>query len=248
MTLPKKPQAKTFVTIPAEMLPPLLEGYKNEHRLTVAATNSHAMAGTFEGLRLEGATEEDDRWQAGRAQGIRCRCEIGDQVRTVRVYCRVHAGGLLWVREGTDPKRQSRRTSRLTLGVHWIKAQRLQSIQDHEAIAEGVCHIGIRENPVAAWRGDSRALLAHDWLANQLPRAARKQYLASNRFREIALRGCPSPRDAFAVLWDLLHGYGAWERNPWVWVLGFRTYTGNIADLVNEEKNGGFSYAARTLV
>jgi hypothetical protein len=30
-----------------------------------------------------------------------------------------------------------------------------------------------------------------------------------------------SPREAFAALFDRIHGKGAWERNPFVWVYDF---------------------------
>lgn len=30
------------------------------------------------------------------------------------------------------------------------------------------------------------------------------------------------PRQAFARLWNSIHGQGAWERNDWVWVIGFK--------------------------
>lgn len=29
-------------------------------------------------------------------------------------------------------------------------------------------------------------------------------------------------RDAFARLWDSIHGAGAWDKNPWVWVYEFK--------------------------
>lgn len=32
----------------------------------------------------------------------------------------------------------------------------------------------------------------------------------------------PDPTEAFADLWESIHGPGAWERNAWCWVLRFR--------------------------
>lgn len=29
-------------------------------------------------------------------------------------------------------------------------------------------------------------------------------------------------KDAFAVFWNSIHGDGAWENNPWVWVIEFK--------------------------
>lgn len=31
-----------------------------------------------------------------------------------------------------------------------------------------------------------------------------------------------NPRKAFSILWDSLHGAGAWEKNSWCWVIEFR--------------------------
>lgn len=36
------------------------------------------------------------------------------------------------------------------------------------------------------------------------------------------------PRDAFAYLWDSLHGKGAWDENPEVAAISFKTYKINI--------------------
>jgi hypothetical protein len=33
-------------------------------------------------------------------------------------------------------------------------------------------------------------------------------------------------REAFAALWESIHGKGAWERNPWVWVIEFKQVGG----------------------
>jgi hypothetical protein len=33
-------------------------------------------------------------------------------------------------------------------------------------------------------------------------------------------------RDEYAILWDQINGKGAWDRNPWVWVVEFRRLEG----------------------
>lgn len=34
-----------------------------------------------------------------------------------------------------------------------------------------------------------------------------------------------TPRGEFSLLWDSIHGLGAWKKNPWVWSLKFRKVT-----------------------
>lgn len=33
---------------------------------------------------------------------------------------------------------------------------------------------------------------------------------------------CKSTREQYRELWDSLHGKGAWDKNPWVWVIEFK--------------------------
>ncbi|MCY1534321.1 hypothetical protein D9M68_696890 [compost metagenome] len=33
---------------------------------------------------------------------------------------------------------------------------------------------------------------------------------------------CMSPVDSYRTLWDSINGAGAWDANPWVWVVEFR--------------------------
>jgi hypothetical protein len=41
----------------------------------------------------------------------------------------------------------------------------------------------------------------------------------------IAETGFASSVDAYRALWESLHGKGAWESNPWVWIYTFRQVT-----------------------
>jgi len=73
--------------------------------------------------------------------------------------------------------------SRIALEVTGVRVERLQSISEQDAMAEGV-----------------------NWQDN----AGLASYTA---------------RKLYAALWDKINGDGAWDKNPWVWVVKFTTVT-----------------------
>lgn len=84
--------------------------------------------------------------------------------------------------------------SRLTLQVKSVRVQRLQDISEQDAIAEGVAMLATLKKSgfkVGAFFG-VEGVTDTDWL---------------------------DPRDAYEQLWDLIHGPGSWESNPWVWAV-----------------------------
>lgn len=52
----------------------------------------------------------------------------------------------------------------------------------------------------------------------------RTERLNEIRCADVVAEGFPfhSDFDQYKILWDLLHGKGAWDENPWVWVIEFR--------------------------
>lgn len=91
--------------------------------------------------------------------------------------------------------------SRLTLTVTEVRVQRLQDISEADARAEGIeqANSGRFFDPSM-----SKGAAAH--LGGMHHRA----------------------RDAYAALWDSLHGPGSWEANPWVVAVSFDVRKGNI--------------------
>lgn len=86
--------------------------------------------------------------------------------------------------------------SRITLEITKVRVERLQDISEEDAKAEGVEPVG---------------------------------YLAVNPFLTRALHALMSReknthRTEYRLLWDSLHGKGAWEKNPWVWILEFKRH------------------------
>lgn len=88
-----------------------------------------------------------------------------------------------------------RSSSRIILKVTGVRVERLQEITEEDAIAEGVGH-GFRMN--AGWP---------DY-----------QHIQPNGICELTQ---DTASMSFASLWESIHGPGAWERDPWLWVIQF---------------------------
>ncbi|MGO4278253.1 hypothetical protein [Cupriavidus sp. RAF20_2] len=85
-----------------------------------------------------------------------------------------------------------REDSRLVLEITGVRVERLNECSDADAVAEGL-HVLPASGRYVVSPGEQYAGLAdHD------------------------------PRAVYADLWDRINGAGAWEANPWVWVVEFR--------------------------
>ena len=85
--------------------------------------------------------------------------------------------------------------SRIDLEISCIRVQRLNDISEDDAIAEGIelieCHCF-------------------------------KNYLDGKDYDPFPGHGyLEDPVASFSSLWDLTHGKGSWDANPWVWVIDF---------------------------
>jgi len=85
--------------------------------------------------------------------------------------------------------------SRLTLEVVSVRVERLHGITEEDARAEGVEAIGV------TFQDDKQG-----------------------RPHIVPSLGGPY-RDGFRILWSTIHGGGAWEANPFCWVVEFRRVT-----------------------
>ena len=101
--------------------------------------------------------------------------------------------------------------SRLTLTVTDVSVERLQDISEADAVAEGAIRI---VRPSSALAGQT--LPRDSWAYGIDP-------IEGTREAEAA-----SPIEAFELLWDRIHGPGAWDQNPWVCALTFRVERRNI--------------------
>jgi hypothetical protein len=86
--------------------------------------------------------------------------------------------------------------SRITLEIAAVRVERLQSISEADARAEGV---KLSQRAVSPSKAQSF------WW----------DYLRSEP-------SCPWARESFGTLWESINGPGSWDANPWVWVVEFR--------------------------
>jgi hypothetical protein len=122
-------------------------------------------------------------------------------VRETFLYWSIGGGaGLYYKASDTDipgPWKPSifmkREYSRITLEITRIRVERLQDIENGDAMSEGV------ELPDAV-------------------RFAMRNGFGGGEFDAIDY----SPIDDYRKLWESINGAGSWDINPWVWVLEFR--------------------------
>lgn len=92
--------------------------------------------------------------------------------------------------------------SRITLEITDVRVEALLDISVADAVAEGVRCGDDRwhrnEN------GEAVFMDAHGWYTPE-------GYMRHN-----------SPKHAFRAAWESIHGKGAWDKDPWVWVIEFK--------------------------
>lgn len=97
-----------------------------------------------------------------------------------------------------------RADARITLEITGVRVERLQDISEADAIAEGA-----------------------DCLKTADCTSAERDLL------DLPLFDDANPhRNGYALLWDSINGVGAWDANPWVWVIEFRPHLVNIKTFI----------------
>lgn len=95
-----------------------------------------------------------------------------------------------------------RKFSRITLEVTGVRVERLQDISREDVIAEG-CEAP--RCPACGYtNGDAAFNCDHRLCGKPMP---------------------PHESTAYRALWESINGAGAWDANPWVWVVEFKRAT-----------------------
>lgn len=96
-----------------------------------------------------------------------------------------------------------RAASRITLENTSVRVERLNDISESDALAEGILSVRSQawdREHFATWRGQFEEAVS----------AGTKPPIG------------PSPKTAFAALWQQINGPDSWNSNPWVWVVEFK--------------------------
>jgi hypothetical protein len=88
-----------------------------------------------------------------------------------------------------------RSASRIELEVTGVRVELLQDISEADAVAEGV----------------ERTVTGDGW----------RRYCNDEQQEAAGLTPCSSEIGSFKSLWESINGAGAWDLNPWVWVVSF---------------------------
>lgn len=171
--------------------------------------------------------------------GVATRCpygQPGDRLWVREAFCAFDIGRVHYRADfapGDDesvwksPIFMPRWASRLTLEITDVRVERVQSISEADALAEGITSrpncVGFRKQDVG-WSGDwSQVGKMSLWAETSGDDGNRvKAPLTEN---DIALG---SPRHAFGAIWDSINAKThPWASNPWVWVITFKREVAN---------------------
>lgn len=108
-------------------------------------------------------------------------------------------------------------TSRLTLRLTNIRAERLQAVSEADAIAEGIERID-----------DPRGVA---WKSYELIHEGRHKGTPNPH----AAVPNSSPVTSYRELWEAINGRESWAANPWVWVIGFDVIQANVDYVMKRE-------------
>lgn len=189
----------------------ILSGRKTQHRL-ILELQPQGPAEPFMGA--DGSWHVADA--AGRMTTLNAPWRAGDRIWVREHHATTGGGPLRYLatddvhelRRVLPPSALSRTFSRLTLVLERVRLQRLSSMSEADAEAEGI-----------ALEADETAF----WHCPELwPRALTAVSLDDQTDHSHAVA-------AFGKLFDLQHGKGSFDQNPWVAVLEFSAYRLNIS-------------------
>ena len=183
-----KPQPANDIA-PADFPNPAAQGWKSSRRHSHGATTAHFCPYGQPGDRLW----VRETWQAVRGD---------DRARHICTSPRPDVG---WLEYAATPREDEpaykwrpsihmpRWASRIDLEVTGVRVERLQRINEADALAEGIERLDSPHPGVPLYRDYAPG---HD--------------------------STVSPVHSYRTLWEAINGPGSWDANPWAWVVEFR--------------------------
>ncbi|MCA3375679.1 MAG: hypothetical protein INF64_01015 [Roseomonas sp.] len=107
--------------------------------------------------------------------------------------------------------------SRITLRITDIRVERLQGISEEDARAEGV---EAKPFPGPWWQGYRDDIVLGELMHTQSLGETPPEWMIEPKRMSLSHLDL-SARDVFRSLWNSINGPGAWDANPWVWVISF---------------------------
>jgi hypothetical protein len=129
--------------------------------------------------------------------------------------------------------------NRILLEVTGVRVERLQTISEADARAEGIAEL-VPSAKRAEGLTPAALAFAAAATVDDMPRASRRRFLqgalaaalgfvaSPSRPWEVVparMERAPTGRQLYALLWESINGSGSWDTNPWVWVVEFRRVT-----------------------
>jgi hypothetical protein len=117
-----------------------------------------------------------------------------------------------WGWKSTPSIHMPRWASRLTLELTDVRVQRLNKMNEHDCIEEG---INYRCPSCGYTHRDAANLMDHSLCKTKMP----------------------PPHEFYKEIWEGINGQGSWEKNPWVWVLTFKVHKQNVDTVLKHKEN-----------
>ncbi|MCQ4186514.1 hypothetical protein FK515_22800 [Klebsiella pneumoniae] len=208
-----------------EMVRAILDGRKTQTRRIIKPQPEATLSGSLSG-----------KWLSRPLNGL-----LLPKIEDIAIHCPFGVvGDRIWVREtwarynidqnshdiayrATTPEdwpeegrwrpsiHMPRWASRIMLEITDVRVERLNSINEHDAIAEGLAEI------------------SKDWRTYKYGVPDRDGYPGTDDC------GWPwhewecYPISAYSKLWESIYGADSWQANPWVWVIEFKRVEGGAA-------------------
>lgn len=187
-------------------------------RIPFTEANCHLTRGAFDALDLGRGTPEPDNGQPWR--GLNARMRFGAEMRSMVVHSAARPRDVMFC--GPPTLRVNDAAESLVL--IGMRPERLRSISDADALAEGVHWWAIKnaEQPLVRARPTVEDLnaVAYRSLLAQLRAMTRNRWKKTEE-HAFAQRGVIPARSLFILDWARVYGYQSWLLNPWVWVVTF---------------------------